>query len=196
MNQPPTRSPDTELAAIADAFESVLRTLPTSYSTRDRFRERLTDALTTVAGLAVRLDSQLNHTLTALSAAALADRPGHANTASDLTVVIGNAGRALNELAAAQDARLFIDHAATDYDRPEINTLFAQGRTITHLGTAREVLAESAERLRYAARRRAAEQRSRAAQARGPRKSTPTDRGSAAAAPAAPAMAPTTAKHR
>ncbi|MEC3996125.1 hypothetical protein VSR01_22445 [Actinacidiphila sp. DG2A-62] len=193
MNQPPLHEPSspssvTELEALADAFAGVLHTMPTSYSTPDRSQERLAEALTAVVSLAVRLDSQLNRTLTALGATGPADPAGYAIIASDLTLVIGNLGRALNEMAAAQDAHLFIDHFAADYDRPDVNTPFARGRTATYLGTARDALTEAAARLRYTAKRRATEERLRAAQSRGPRRAAPA----ACAVPVVPAPPPTT----
>lgn len=197
MNQPLTPVPVTELEALIDAFEGVLVTLPNAYSTQDRSHERLADASTTVAGLAVRLNSQRNRTLTALGAAAPASRMGHANTASSLTVAIGNVGRALNEMAAAQDAHLFIDHFPTRYGNPETNSSFARDRINAHLDTARNALTEAAEKLRHTAQRRATEERLRAARARGSQKAAPTIRDSAAPATPTPSPAkPTTSKSR
>jgi hypothetical protein len=142
MNQP--RVPSTELDALADEFDGVLHSL----STENPAPQHLSGPLATVTGLVVRLGSAIRDAHGALAASAPADRPSHAATATELCHAIGAAGRAVNALAAAQDAHLFIDYFADRYGHPDVDTAFAHTRITAALIRARDNLTETSGYLR------------------------------------------------
>jgi hypothetical protein len=131
MNQP--CDPSTEFDALADEFDAVLHFL----STQNPAPQHLSGPLTTVTGLVVRLGSAIHDAHGALAACAPADRPSHAANATELCHAIGAAGRAVNALAAAQDAHLFIDQFADRYGHPDADTAFAHTRITAALTRAR-----------------------------------------------------------
>lgn len=166
MNQP--HHPDTELDSLADAFDNVLHSL----STQDPVQQDLSEPLTTVAVLAAHLSAKIHDAHAALATCAPADRLSHAATATDLCHAIGAAGGAVNALAAAQDAHLFIDHFPDRYGNPDADTAFARTRIAAALTTARANLTEASGYLRHLTHTGPAEELLRAAHARSRRAAT------------------------
>lgn len=177
MNQP--RHPSTELDALADEFDAVRHAL----STENPAPHHLSGPLTTMTDLVVRLGSANHDAHGALAACPPADRPSHAATATELCHAIGAAGRAVNALAAAQDAHLFIDYFADRYGHPDVNTAFAHTRITAALTRARDNLTETSGYLRNAKPVEPAGQLLRVALARSNQADTPA-KGRAAETPA------------
>ncbi|MFC4035168.1 hypothetical protein ACFO3J_27395 [Streptomyces polygonati] len=191
MNQP--HHPDPELSSLAEAFDNVLHSL----STQNPAQHDLSDPLTSVAELTARLSSTIRDAHTALATCAPAARSSHAATATDLCLAIGAAGRAVNALATAQDAHLFIDHFADRYGNPDDAAAFARTRIAAALTKARDNLTETRGYLRHV--NDAGDQLQRAACARSSHAPTAGPAGSMSAitpAPTPPGVGPATVKGR
>jgi hypothetical protein len=199
-SQRPTAEPllsAEELTRLADTVEMTASQLPLAYSKPGPDLRHLSVTLTQVRDLLDVLADANNRLHTHL-AATTAPAPHLAHTASDLSYALGATGRAVNYLAAAQSAQLFIDHTPDMYGNSDVDCDFARARITNHLTTAREALTEASTLLRtQAGRAEPGAERLHAARARSPHTlATATAPPAAPSTQAPPAGTPSRAKGR
>lgn len=188
-------APSTAMLDLGGDAEALSHRLPLAYSKPGPDLYSLADCLGALGTLASHLGAGIPSTQLSPATGAAPGRQHEAEAARDLACAAGATGRAINALAAAQDAQLFIDHFASRYGNPQVDSDFARSRIGAHLTTARTALAEATTRLREgAAQANLREHRVRAARTRSPHASAVNARDASATSPGSSTTSPPSAK--